>query len=151
MRYIQIATMQWTSYVAVWLHYDCNHLQRLQIEQYGSCENKAEVVRWTGLSILNIYLVLLLFTLLGVSFVTSLIRSPNTFRHEAVHSLWAVTVALAPLPTLHVVGNFLIHASSDSDRVKNLEPLLWIQFLDSVCVPILVMLILFGPSVSNMY
>ena len=123
--------------------------QRLQIEEYGSCEIIADQVDATNGS-LDIYNLIILVILLGLTFVISLFNSQNAFLREAVRSFWAVTVALIPLPTVHVVRLFLLyHEPSHSNQVKTLEPILWIQFLDNVCAAILIMLLLFGPSVSS--
>ena len=125
-------------------------LQRLQIEQYGSCIAMPEDVGDTLEDLLKIYNFSVSVILLGVTFVTSLIKSPSTFHREVVHSLWAVTVALIPVPTLYIYFNFLIyHEWSDSEKVKNLELITWIPLLENVCAAMLIMLILFGPSVSS--
>lgn len=95
---------------------------------------------------LDIYsYVVLSFVLLGLSFLTSLIRSPIIFHRETVFSLRAVTLALVPVFSLYIVSVFLnIHA-----RLSKLQPILWIRFVANVCLPLLIMLILFGSSVST--
>ena len=117
------------------------------MEEYGSCIPDTihiRVVNGTK-GILDIYNVVLLFILLGLSFLTSLIHSPITFHREAVLSLRAVTLALVPVSSLSIVGVFLnIYV-----KLTNLEPILWIEFMADICLPILIMLILFGSSVST--
>ena len=124
------------------------NLQRLQLEEYGSCVTDTPditVAKGTK-GILDIYTsVILPFILLGLSFLTSLIHSPVTFHQEAVHSLRAITLALLPISSLYIVRLFL----NINVKLKNLEPILWIGLIADVFLPILIMLILFGSSVSD--
>ena len=122
-------------------------MQRLQLEEYGSCIPDTIHLRVAdGINgILGIYNAVLSFILLGLSFLTSLIHSPIAFHREAVLSLRAVTLALVPVSSLNIVRVFLnIYV-----KLTNLEPILWIEFMADICLPILIMLILFGSSVST--
>ena len=94
---------------------------------------------------MDIYNTILSFLLLGLSFITSLIRSPSTFHREAVLSLRAVIVILVPVSSVYIVAIFLnIYV-----KLTNLESILWIEIVANICLPMLIMLILFGPSVSK--
>ena len=117
-------------------------MQRLQLEKFGLCVSVK-----TGMKgFLDIYIAIVLsFILFGLSFLTSLIHSPITFHREAVYSLRAITVTMLPISSLYIVLPFLeIYV-----KLKNLEPILWIRFIADVCLPILILLILFGSSVSD--
>ena len=119
-----------------------NNLQRLQLEEFGLCVS----VKTGTKGFLDIYIAIVLsFILFGLSFLTSLIHSPVAFHREAVYSLRAITVTMLPISSLYIVLPFLeIYV-----KLKNLEPILWIRFMADVCLPILILLILFGSSVSD--
>lgn len=119
------------------------NLQKLQLEEYGSC---VTVINGT-MGILDIYIFIILsFILLGLSLLTSLIRLPVPFHREAVLSLRAITLTLVPLSSLYIVPDFL----RINMKLKNLEPILWVGFVADVFLPILIMWILFGSSVSDL-
>jgi hypothetical protein len=119
------------------------NLQKLQLEEYGSC---VTVINGT-MGILDIYIFIVLsFILLGLSLLTSRIRSPVPFHREAVLSLRAITLTLVPLSSLYIVPDFLRLINM---KLTNLEPILWVGFVADVFLPILIMLILFGSSVSD--
>lgn len=123
-------------------------MQRLQLEEYGWCVTDMPYIMVASgtVGILVIYTSTVLpFILLGLSFLTSLIRSPATFHREAVHSLRAITLALLPISSLYIVALFL----AINMKLKSLEPILWIGLIVDVFLPILIMLILFGSSVSD--
>jgi hypothetical protein len=125
-----------------YIYYNIVYLQRLQLEEYGSCVTVADGTK----GILDIYIFIVLsFILLGLSFLTSLIRSPVPFHREAVHSLQAITLTLIPISSLDIVNTFL----NINVKLTNLEPILWIGFVAELFLPILIMLILFGSSVSD--
>ena len=124
------------------------NLQRLQLEEYGLCviDTPYMTVAAGAKGILDVYTsIVLSFILFGLSFLTSLIRSPVAFHREAIHSLSAITLALLPISSLYIVLLFL----NINVKLKNLERILWIRFMADVCLPILILLILFGSSVSD--
>ena len=117
-------------------------MQRLQLEEFGLCVS----VKTGTKGFLDIYIAIVLsFILFGLSFLTSLIHSPIAFHREAVYSLRAITLTMLPISSLYIVLPFLeIYV-----KLKNLEPILWIRFIADVCLPIVILLILFGSSVSD--
>jgi hypothetical protein len=127
------------------------HVQRLQTEEYGSCQADSRDLNYATESSSYIYIILLILILLGISFLTSLIRSPSLFRREAVHSFYAVAIALATIPCLHAPRIVLTSVTIDQGRdvLKHMESILWLPFMDNVCASTLTLLILFGPSVRT--
>ena len=101
--------------------------------------------------LLDVYNFVLYCALLGLLFLTSLNHSPIVFHREAVLSFRAVTLALVPVSSLYIVRSLLIIKLKSSMNLKHMVPILWIESLEDICLPMLIMLILFGSSVSKIH
>ena len=116
-------------------------MQNLQIVNYSTCFHEiSEIFDFVA----NGYILILFIFLFILSLLTASVPS-STFRREGVATYKAVVFVLLPAPFVFLTRATVLL----SHKPEQFGALLWIEFSWTVILPLILLAVLFGPTVSS--
>ena len=119
-------------------------MQNLQIVNYTSCFPEISNTTKAFELVTNAYILILYLFLFVLSLLTASVPS-STFRREGVATYKAVVLSLLPVPLLFLT-RVTVLLSRNPDH---LEVLFWVEVCWTTVLPLVLLAVLFGPTVSS--
>jgi hypothetical protein len=117
-------------------------MQNLQIVHYTTCFHKNNINTIFDF-VTNSYTLVLYFFLFILSLLTASVPS-STFRRQGVATYKAVALTLLPVPLVFLIRAIVLL----SHKPEYIEVLFWVEVCWTTVLPLVLLAVLFGPTVS---